>query len=329
MSWRSKKTKPGVVLALGSGSARGLAHVGILNVLLEAGVPIKGIAGSSIGAVVGGLQAGDQLDGWVELMRGMDRQSVLWFLDPVIPVSGLFGGRRTNKVLRSLLGDRVIEHLPLEFVAVATNLSSGTEIRIKEGDLVQAIRASYAIPGIFTPEKLDDLWLTDGGAVCPVPVAAAREMGFSKIIAVDLHGQSYGPSSEGATALGTFKNGNEPTPEAAAKSKQLLQQSVGFVADTAGKVAGKATRFWQKVLGQAAKRGAPGISDVIGDTMAFAQLTIAQRDLELNPPDLLLEPRLPNVGLFDYHRADELIAEGERCAREALAAGLLDPFIKD
>ena len=328
MSWRSKKQKSGVALALGSGSARGLAHVGVLKVLEEAGVPVKGIAGSSIGAVVGGLHAGGGLEGWVELMRGMDRQSVLWFLDPVVPVSGLFAGKRTKKVLYSLLGDRMIEHLPVEFVAVATDLSSGSEVRIREGELVPAIRASYAIPGIFTPQKQNGMWLTDGGAVCPVPVAAASEMGFSKMIAVDLHGHSYGPDAEGPTALGVSQDVHNPSPEAAAKSKQLLHQSVGFVADTAGKVAGKATRFWQKVLGQASKRGAPGISDVIGDTMAFAQLTIAQRDIALSQPDLVLEPRLPDIGLFDYHRADELIAEGERCTREALESGLLDPFLK-
>ncbi|PCH80967.1 MAG: NTE family protein rssA [Planctomycetota bacterium] len=328
MARESKRS--GVALALGSGSARGLAHVGILNVFEEVGVPVNAIAGTSIGAIVGGLYSGGGLDGWVELMRGMDRQAVVWFLDPVLPVSGLFGGKRTKRVLHSLVGERRIELLKIPFCAVACDLADGSEVRITKGELVEAMRSSYAIPGFFTPIKVADRWLSDGGAVAPVPVAAARDFGLSHLIAVDLHSESYvTPGSEPLpTALGAAKDAPEPSEAAKKRSEELLYQMADFVSDAASKVAGKAAHFWRRVIGRGPRKGAPSLPDVIGDTMAFAQMTIAQRDLELHPADLVLTPRLPDIGIFDYHRAAEIIAEGERCTREAHEKGLLDPFIK-
>ncbi len=323
--------QPGLALALGSGSARGLAHVGVLNALEKLDIKVDAIAGSSIGAIVGGLHAGGGLDGWVELMRGMDRQGILWFLDPVLPVSGLFGGKRTARVLYSLLGERRIELLKLPFVAVACDLTNGSEVRLSEGELVNSLRASYAIPGIFTPIKIGEQWLTDGGAVAPVPVAAASAFGFSHLLAVDLHAESFSTPGEDPkeTALGAAQEAPEPSDEEKKRSQELLNSMADFVSDTATKVAGKAARFWRRVIGRGPRRGAPGLADVIGDTMAFAQMTIAKRDIELNPPDVVLRPRLPEVGIFDYHRAAEIIAEGERCTFEAYEKGELDVLLAD
>ncbi|RMH05261.1 MAG: hypothetical protein D6702_00990 [Planctomycetota bacterium] len=331
------RPRPGTAVALGSGSARGLAHIGILRVLREAGVPVKAVAGTSIGSVIGGLWCGAALDTYESLMRGLDRQGVIWFLDPVLPVSGFFGGKRTSHILETLLGDRRIENLPVGFCAIATDLATGHEVRLRSGGLVAAIKASSSIPGVFQPQRIGDRWLTDGGAVAPVPVAAAREFGYRHVIAVDLHAASFPEPTpaEAAEAAGAETEAPPPAPaeppqdpEAVERARQLLEQTAGLMDRAGRRLAGRAVQFWQRLTHRPPDK-APGFADIVGDTMAFAQLALARLAMQLDPPDLLLTPRLPGVGLFDFHRAAEIIAEGERCAREALDQGLLDPMIQD
>ncbi len=332
------RNRPGTALALGSGSARGLAHIGILRVLREAHVPIRGVAGASIGAVIGGLHCGGALDAYESLMRGLDRQGVVWFLDPVLPTSGFFGGARTTKVLQTLLGDRRIELLPVDYCAVATDLATGHEIRLRTGRLVRAIRASSAIPGVFTPTRIDHRWLTDGGAVSPVPIGAAKQLGYRHSIAVDLHAASFPEpplldasleEREQAEAEEIPPLDSLPLdPEAVERAREFLKETAGLVNEARKKVADRAVRFWHRFTGRPEDR-APGLADVVGDTMAFAQLAVSRQALELDPPDLVLKPRLPGIGLFDFHRAAEIIAEGERVAREAWDQGLLEPMLKD
>ena len=325
----SSPRKPGVALALGSGSARGVAHAGIIQVLVEQGIPIRGIAGSSIGAVGGALHSAGALDTWMEVMRGLDRQAVYWFLDPVLPSSGLIGGKRTEKLLRELIGDRQIDLLPLKFCAVCCDLQTGDEVRISQGDVVEAIRASYAIPGVLTPKMHNGRWLTDGGACAPVPVAAAKSMGFEKTIAVDLHGKSFpGPEDQWPTMVGNLPKPDENSREQkdrVARSRELLAQAMDSVTGRASLVARRAAKFWKRGERSNSERP-PRIPEIIGDTMAFAQLIISKRDAEIEQPDLVLCPSLPDIGLFDFNRAEELYAEGRRCAEEALEQGLLDPF---
>ncbi len=330
--------RPGVALALGSGSARGLAHIGILRVLRELHVPVRGIAGSSIGSVIGGLACGNALDAYESLMRGLDRQGVVWFLDPVLPTSSFFGGKRTTKVLETLLGDRRIELLPVDFCACATDLATGHEIRLREGPLVHAIRASSSIPGVFSPVRVGRRWLTDGGAVNPVPIGAAKQFGYRHSIAVDLHAASFPEPllPEAELADGETPEVEKLPPleqlpldqEAVERAREFLKETAGLVSGASKRVADRAVRFWHRFTGRPEDK-APGLADVVGDTMAFAQLAISRLALEADPPDVLLKPRLPEVGLFDFHRAAEVIAEGERVAREAHAAGLFEVMIEE
>jgi NTE family protein len=181
-----------VGIALGSGSARGWSHIGVIRSLLEAGIPIDFACGASIGALVAGsLAAGflDPLDRWV---RKLSWSHIIGFMDVMIPRSGLVEGERITAYLRETLADPKIEDLPIPFIAIATDLKTGKEVWIQEGSLIDAIRASISFPGIFTPCGRNGQWLVDGGLVNPVPVSSCRAMGADIVIAVNLNADIMG-----------------------------------------------------------------------------------------------------------------------------------------
>jgi NTE family protein len=174
-------------LALGSGAARGLAHVGVIRVLNEMGVRIDAVSGCSIGALVGAFLAADRLDDLNEHLSVLTMREQLRYVDLLFPKSGLVEGRRIERFLREHLGDDTnIEDLPIKFACVATDFKTGTEVIFKEGDLTGAVRASISIPGIFQPVPMNDMLLVDGGVVNPVPVQVVRDLGADFIIAVDV-----------------------------------------------------------------------------------------------------------------------------------------------
>lgn len=231
--------KPGseIILALGGGSARGIAHIGVIRALEEAGYKIAGVAGTSIGAVVGGAYCAGAMDAYEEFMASIDRFGVLRMLDPVLPRSGLFAGMRLAELMRSFVGDVNIEDLSVPYLAVAVDVSGGDEVRIRRGSLVGAMRASYGIPGLFTPFALDvsegadglgrkrRRWLVDGGVASPVPVMASRDLGNFPIVAVNVNrsfpvpsivvkNENHAPSPSRRERLVTFLDG-ERVPRAA------------------------------------------------------------------------------------------------------------------
>lgn len=145
------------------------------------------IAGTSIGAVVGGLWAAGALDRYEERMLAMTKAGVVWLLDPKLPRAGFFGGDKLASFLRELCADRTIDELRIPFCSVASELETGSEVRLREGDLVHAMHCSYAIPGLFTPQQHEGRWLVDGGVVAPVPVDAASSLSDAPVIAVNLN----------------------------------------------------------------------------------------------------------------------------------------------
>src|SRR6266498_2400653 len=177
-----------VSLALGGGGARGLAHIGVIQWLTENGYDIRSIAGSSMGALVGGIYAAGKLEVYTEWVSALERMQVVRLLDPAFGRSGLFKGERIMGVLRELIGDFDIENLPVSFTAVATDLESGEEVWLREGKLFDAIRASIATPLIFTPFKHDGRMLLDGGLVNPVPIAPTHNDTTELTVAVNLSG---------------------------------------------------------------------------------------------------------------------------------------------
>ena len=183
--------KPSIGLALGGGAARGLAHIGVLEALSEAGLEPQIVAGTSIGAIAGGFYAAGRLDELHSLARGLTLRQLLRYLDVNLSGSSLMTGKRLEKTIASHIGDLHIENLPKQFVAVATELGSGQEVWLTKGSLAAALRASYALPGILKPIRIGGRWLMDGALVNPVPVSAARALGAQFVIAVTFHQGQY------------------------------------------------------------------------------------------------------------------------------------------
>ncbi len=192
---RGHRRAPRVHVALGSGGARGLAHIGVIEGLLAHGCTIEAVAGSSMGALVGGIHAAGRLDAYRDWVCGLTRKQIaqLQLLDLGVGAGGLFKGERVMKKLRELVGDTAIEQLPLPFTAVATDLETGDEVRLRRGSLFEAIRASMAAPMVFTPHRLDDRLLSDGGLVNPLPVSALPPSRGALVVAVDLSGPPLRP----------------------------------------------------------------------------------------------------------------------------------------
>ncbi|MDO9516341.1 MAG: patatin family protein [Syntrophales bacterium] len=213
-------------LALGSGSARGWSHIGVIQGLREEGIPIDMVCGTSIGAIVGGaLAAGalEQLDEWVRELSWTD---IIGFMDVMFPRSGLIEGEKIIKFFRKNFKDPNIEDLPMLFAAVATDLMSGREIWLREGSLMDAVRASISMPGIFVPFKQNAQWLVDGGLVNPVPVSLCRAMGADIVIAVNLN----------SNLVGKRRAQKEPSrktpPKKERKSGKLREQLTAYLDST-------------------------------------------------------------------------------------------------
>ena len=197
--------RPVIGLALGGGAARGFAHIGIVRTLIAHGIVPNVVVGTSIGAVVGGAYAAGHLDTLEEWARSLQPRNIFGYLDIRLNGSGLIGGDKLAAQLEAAMGQTLIEDLPLKFATVATEVRTGHEIWLTHGRMVDAMRASYALPGIFSPVLVGDRWLVDGALVNPVPVSAARAFGAEIVIAANLSSDvfahsttiySHGPSAE-------------------------------------------------------------------------------------------------------------------------------------
>ncbi|MBA4173367.1 MAG: NTE family protein rssA [Hyphomicrobium sp.] len=284
-------------LALGGGAARGWAHIGVLKALGEIGIKPDIIAGTSIGAVVGGCYAAGHLDALEGFARELTRRRVFGYLDFNLAGTGLINGQRLCERLDRHLGDRAIEELDVRFTAVATEIGSGHEIWLSRGKLVEAVRASYAIPGIFRPVKIGGRWLFDGALVNPIPVSVCRALGARYVIAVNLNADVCG---RGAVV---------PHPDSVDETNGVAE-----LQPVKGKNGVAVRRLLQRqIFGKG--EDTPGMSTVMIDAFNIVQDRIARSRLAGDPPDALINPRLTGVGLFDFHRAEELIALGEAAVK--------------
>lgn len=292
---------PTIGLALGGGAGRGFAHIGVLKALTAKGIVPEVVAGTSIGAVVGAMYASGHLDLFEEWARSLTRRSVFGYLDLSFFGSGIINGTRLATRLEEALGEARIEQMPLRFAAIATELGTGHEIWLTRGRLVDALRATYALPGIFTPVLIGQRWLVDGALVNPVPVSAARAMGARLVIAVNLNADLIG---RGATIAGF---GDDEVEELRIEH---LRQQRGPAASAAAEEIVK-----RKVLGT---RTQPGLSTIMVDAFNIMQDRITRARLAGDPPDVMIGPRLRDVGLTDFHRASEAIDLGAEAAERAL-----------
>ncbi|HEX5674678.1 MAG TPA: patatin-like phospholipase RssA [Azonexus sp.] len=280
--------RPRLAIALGSGSARGWAHIGVLRALRQAGITPDIVCGTSMGAFVGAAYASgslDSLEGWA---RGLTRRDVLGFFDVSLGAGGLIKGEKLLGYTSRLFLDETFADLDKPFACVATDLASGREVWLKEGRILDAVRASVALPGLLVPQLLDGCYLVDGGLVNPVPVSLCRALGADIVIAVDL----------GMDTIGLRSRLGDPSAPLPA-----WRQTMGR---------------WLGREGEGEKVVRPSLADVVSNSIAIMQGRIARSRLAGEPADVLIAPRLGQLGLLDFHRADEAIAAGRKATEHML-----------
>jgi NTE family protein len=302
--------RPVIGIALGGGAARGWAHIGVLKALAEAGLEPDIVAGTSIGAVAGACYVTGRLRELEEFAGALTRRRVFGFLDFNFAGSGLITGQRLNSRLETHLREFTIEKLERKFVAVATELGTGHEVWLSKGNLVNALRASFSLPGIFRPVKVNGRWLIDGALVNPIPVSVCRALGARIVIAVNLNSDVIGKGStiHDHEAFADAPSAPEDTQFPGSNGRAAIHL------------------LHRQIFGRG--HGAPGISSVMMDAINITQDRIARSRLAGDPPDIIIAPKVGSIGLFDFHRATEAMTQGARATErqidelKALISGL-------
>jgi NTE family protein len=289
--------RSGYGIALGGGGARGWCHIGALRALEARGLNPGGVAGCSMGALVGAVWAAGKLDALEAWARELTRAQVLSYIDLGLGQGGLMAGSAVWRLLDDMEVPARIEDLPRPYMAIATDMTTGREIWITEGDLRQAVRASISIPGVFRPHRIEGAWLLDGGLVNPVPVSAVRALGFRRILAVN-------PNARGAAPLWTPPKGGGLWPQFAAPGVVArLPEGLRriFTADTAPDEDDREARDGGT---------APDYLQVISASIDILTGYLCDTRLAADPPDVLLEAVLGHIGVLELDRAAEAIAAG-------------------
>ena len=290
----SEARKPRVGLALGSGSARGWAHIGVIRALEQAGIRPDLVCGTSIGALVGAAYAADELDRFEQWVLGLRISDVVALMDVSLS-GGVFKGERLMEFFRRHFSDRPVEDLAKPFGAVATALESGAEVWLREGSTIDAVRASIALPALFTPVQRDGRMLVDGGLVNPVPVSLARAMGADILIAVDLSADILGRHLREETRA-------DAQDDQVGDWLRRLQDRLGTLVPARRPDEPKP----------------PSMLDVMASSINIMQVRITRSRMAGEPPDVVVAPRLARLGLLDFHRAKEAIDEGGRAVEAVL-----------
>ena len=289
---------PKIGLALGSGASRGWSHIGVLKALVEAGIEPDVVCGTSVGAMVGGSYLAGNLDKLENWVLGSSRSDVLRFFSFRLANSAFVDIERLNWFLHNFVAaaDVLIEQLGKPYAAVCTDLESGREVLLREGGLADSVRASMAMPGLFPAEHSEQRWLVDGGLVNPLPVTACRMLGADIVIGVNLNSdilRSHHVKTQAATMATTDSVFGNLKKQAREYSNML------FVSDED-------------------PEKAPGFFTAISNTINIFQDQITRSRLEADPADVLVEPKVGDIGMFEFQRAADAIMEGEACVRNAM-----------
>ncbi|HUO90991.1 MAG TPA: patatin-like phospholipase family protein [Rhizomicrobium sp.] len=298
--------KPRIGLALGSGAARGWAHIGVIDALKDAGIEPDIVCGTSMGALVGAAYVAGRLPGLRAWAEAATWREVVGLIDVRLSGGGLVDGKLIVKFLRGLGIEKPIESHSKRYAAVATDLASGREIWLQTGPIHDVVRASIAMPGILSPGQVNGQWLTDGGLTNPVPVSVCRALGADVIIAVNLNGDLVGKRFE---------------PDADAAEVPLHARASG---DFLEKLLSRLPAGMREHVGPIAPRLfaqgplSPGYFDVLANSLNIMQDHITRTRLAGEPPHVQLVPRLNDFGWMEFNRAKEAIAEGRACVEQAL-----------
>ncbi|MDP3220205.1 MAG: patatin-like phospholipase RssA [Deltaproteobacteria bacterium] len=298
----STSNTPRIGLALGGGSARGWAHIGVIRALKDAGIEPDIVCGTSIGALVGAAYVGGELDRLEDWVRNLRPQTVVSFLDFSLN-GGLIKGDKLIDFFRSHFVDREIGDLARPFGAVATDLRRGREVWLRDGRVTDAVRASIALPGLFTPVQRDGRWLVDGGLVNPVPVSLCRAMDADIVIAVDLNSDLLGRHLK-------------PWPHAAGTARKQTAAEPDTLTD--GVMARIQSGMSQLGINSRDEPGPPAMLDVLASSINIMQVLITRSRLAGEPADLMIAPQLAELGLMEFHRAAMAIDAGKRAVAFAL-----------
>jgi NTE family protein len=299
-----KSGGPSIGLVLGSGAARGFAHIGVMRALQAHGIKPDIIVGTSMGALVGGCYATDQLDTLEDWARSLTMRRIIGYLDVRIGGSGLIGGGRLANRLQESIGEATIENLPIRFAAIATEIGTGHEVWLTKGSLSLAVRASYALPGIFPPVYLGGRWLVDGALVNPVPVSAARALGARVVIAVNMDADRFGRGTTIASH-GALTDAPPTAPAEPARNSFARLRGM-FTAERALK---------RQIISGDSR---PSFSTVMVESFNIMQDRLTRMRLAGDPPDVHITPRIGHIGWLDFHRAAESITVGRAATEKAI-----------
>lgn len=326
--------KPTLGLALGSGAARGWAHLGVLDVLEERGIRPDIVVGTSIGAVVGAAYAVGELDALDKWVEKLDRRELAGYFDLSLR-GGFIKAVRVFNAMSRAIPDRPIEDMPILFAAVATDLVTGQELWLRKGSMYSALRASTALPGLISPSHVDGRWLVDGGLVNPVPVSVCRALGADLVIAVDLNTTLVGRrGTSGQRNTNDRRDASErrddeeqaSTDEASepesndVKANGVSSRSVPTLDSIRSAVQGFSADIRQRLLNEDADAPdeSPSIYDVVANSINIMQARVTRSRMAGDPPDLQIAPQLGDFGLLDFDKSKQAIAEGRRATEQAL-----------
>lgn len=293
-----RRSAPQLGLALGSGASRGWSHIGVLRALIDAGIEPDVVCGTSVGAMVGASYLAGNLDKLEEWVLGSSRADVLRFFSFTLASSAFVDIDRLNWFLHEYVAaaDVNIEDLPKPYAAVCTDLGTGSEVCLREGNLAAAVRASMAMPGLFPAERSDRRWLVDGGLVNPVPVTTCRELGADVVIGVNLNADIL--------------------------SRRELRRKTRAEADAGtlfGKLQKRAKIFSNSLFATRFETDkTPGLFATISNTINIFQDQITRSRLDADPAEVLIAPRVSDIGMLDFQRAGDAIEEGNSCVQDVL-----------
>ena len=296
-------------LALGGGAARGWAHIGVIEALEDCGLEIGCVAGTSIGALVGSVYASDNLEAFKKAVLDIDKKKIISLLDVVFPKCGLLDGKKVMDFFKSYISGRNFSDLSRPFGAVATDLQTSEEIQLVEGDVSTAVRASIAVPGLFTPVMIDQRLTVDGGLVNPLPVSLVRSMGADIVIGVDLN--YYLAARFNSLNMGMKCSVEQEASTADQQTdSEEKQESDGFFPGLMNRFDKIEIPWFESFKNWKNRAAGPNIFDIVFASTLIMEKTITELKLENEPADILVRPELGKIRFMDFHRAAESIREG-------------------